>query len=159
MFFLGLCALGVIVALIALRATQASVPLVHAGRTATVITTRAAKTASSPRTTQAPTTHPTYTGTAETGTVESATTSAPTSVELVLTASRGDTWIAVRSRSAHGKALFQGTLAKGRTRTFNDHVLWVRFGAAANVDARLNGHPLSLPSGTLSVMITPRGLG
>lgn len=158
MFVLALCALGVLVALIALKETNTSVPLVHAEGTAAVITAKFTTTASSAPTTQAPATQPVDTGT----TVEGATTSpsgAPAGAELVLTASRGDTWIAVRSGSAHGKLLFQGTLSKGSTQTFTGPVLWARFGNATNVDARLNGQSLSLPSGTVSIVITPQGLG
>lgn len=141
MFVLALCALGVIVALIVLKETHTAVPLVHAGDSSAVITRGFATTANTIAT-------------------PSESRAKPSSAaQLVLTASRGDSWIAVRAGSAHGPVLFQGTLSKGHARTFIDPVFWVRFGDASNVDARLNGQPLSLPAGTVSIVITPQGLG
>lgn len=45
------------------------------------------------------------------------------------------------------------------TRTFTGTSFRVRFGAAANLIARLNGQPLRLPGGTYSATITRTGLG
>jgi hypothetical protein len=139
-FVLALCALGVIVALIVLKETHTAVPLVHAEGSSAVITRGFATTANTIAT-------------------PSESRAKPSSAQLVLTASRGDSWIAVHAESAHGPVLFQGTLSKGHARTFIDPVFWVRFGNASNVDARLNGQPLSLPAGTVSIVITPQGLG
>jgi Domain of unknown function (DUF4115) len=140
-FVLALCALGVIVALIVLKETHTAVPFVHA-EDSSAVTTRGFATTANTITTP-----------------RGESRAKPSSAQLVLTASRGDSWIAVRAGSAHGTVLFQGTLSEGHARTFIDPVLWVRFGDASNVDARLNGQPLSLPAGTVSIVITPQGLG
>jgi Domain of unknown function (DUF4115) len=145
-FGLALCGLGVIVALIVLKETHTAVPLVHSEGRSAGITAGFATTANT-----------TTTATGDTGTT--APSGAPAGARLVLTASRGDTWIAVRSGSARGPVVFQGTLAKGSSKTFIDPTIWVRFGAASNVDALLNGKPLGLPVGTVSIVITPHGLG
>lgn len=72
---------------------------------------------------------------------------------------RSDTWVSVRKASRTGPVLFEGTMAGGDTRTFKGVSLSVRFGAAANVEATLNGRPLPLPGGTYSVQIGRSGLG
>jgi hypothetical protein len=55
--------------------------------------------------------------------------------------------------------LYEGTLPAGAARTFSGTSFDVRFGAAANVEATLNGKPLRLPGGTYSVTIGRAGLG
>jgi cytoskeletal protein RodZ len=81
----------------------------------------------------------------------------PASTQLQLTA-RSDTWVSVRKTSRTGPVLFEGTMASGDTRSFTGASLSVRFGAAANVEATLNGRPLALPGGTYSVQIGRSGL-
>jgi hypothetical protein len=146
-FVLALCTLGVLVPLIVLKETQTSSrPASNA--TATVATTAVATRGS--------------TGRAKTPTVEGRTTPLPgaqAGAHLVLTASRGDSRVVVRLGSAHGSVLFEGTLAKGETRTFTEPVLWASFTASENIDVHLNGQPLGLPSGTVSIVITPQGFG
>ena len=70
-----------------------------------------------------------------------------------------DTWISVKQSSSSGTLLYEGTLAAGAGKTFTGTVFWVRFGAASNVLATLNGRALALPGGTYSVPITSAGLG
>jgi hypothetical protein len=82
---------------------------------------------------------------------------APAAVTLRLTA-RNDTWLSVRTSSGH-TVLYEGTLPAGAARTFSGTSFDVRFGAAANVEATLNGKPLRLPGGTYSVTIRRAGLG
>jgi cytoskeletal protein RodZ len=82
----------------------------------------------------------------------------PASTQLQLTA-RSDTWVSVRKTSRTGPVLFEGTMASGDSRSFTGASLSVRFGAAANVEATLNGRPLALPGGTYSVQIGRSGLG
>ena len=138
-FLFAVCALGVLVPLIVLRETQTTVRLVHSEATTTVATT-----------------------TGSTGPLESGTTALPgarVGAHLVLTASRGDSRIVVRLQSAHGSVLFAGTLVKGEARTFIAPVLWARFTTAENIDANVNGQPLDLPSGAVSIVITPQGSG
>ena len=69
-----------------------------------------------------------------------------------------DTWVEVRSGSAGGNVLYSGILAQGSVKRFRDKKVWVRFGAAANLTARLNGRPLQLPPGTYDALVRARGL-
>lgn len=69
-----------------------------------------------------------------------------------------DTWLSVHLGSAAGKTLYEGTLGAGQRRTFTGSQIWVRFGAAADLSATLNGHELPLPGGTYSAQITRSGL-
>ena len=75
---------------------------------------------------------------------------------LSLTAAR-DTWVEIRSGSAAGTILFTGTLGAGTRKTFTAPALWARFGAAADVAARLNGRTLQLPAGTYNARFTAAG--
>jgi Domain of unknown function (DUF4115) len=78
-------------------------------------------------------------------------------LRLVVNASRGDSWIMVRSGSKTGKLLFQGILVKGRSLRVAGSVLWVRVGAGAHLDARVNGRLLTLQAGTFNALLTPSG--
>jgi hypothetical protein len=70
-----------------------------------------------------------------------------------------DTWISVRRGSRQGVLLFQGRLKATESETFTATSLFVRFGAAGDITARLNGKPLPLPDGTYGVDISSAGLG
>lgn len=120
-------------------------------------TSSATRQAANERTTTATTTTPPTTTAAATTTVPRTTTTAA-SVRLSLRA-KADTWLLVRRTSASGRLVYQGTLATGDSRTFTGTSFNVRFGAAANVEATLNGKTLPLPSGTYSVTIGRDGLG
>ena len=77
-------------------------------------------------------------------------------VTLVVTASRGESLVAVRVDSEDGESLFEGVLAQGRSiRRFRPR-LWIRLGAAENVDLTLNGQPVErLQAGPLDLIATP----
>jgi DNA-binding transcriptional ArsR family regulator len=78
-------------------------------------------------------------------------------VVLVLRATRGESWISVRS--AAGRLLAERLLAPAASMRLHGTALWVRLGAAANVDLSTNGsrlHPL--PSRAAVVVVTPRGM-
>jgi hypothetical protein len=78
-------------------------------------------------------------------------------VALVLRASRGDSWISVRSAS--GRLLDERLLASGTQVRLHGAALWVRFGAPANVDLSANGsRARPLPSRAAVVVVTPRGM-
>lgn len=132
------------------RPTAAAISPTRTSRSTTVAATTAAAT-----TTSATTSAPAATTTAPARPPASRPTPA---TRLRLTARR-DTWVAVRRTSPRGPVLFQGTMAAGESRTFTATSLSVRFGAAANVTATLNGRPLPLPGGTYSVDIGRTGLG
>ncbi|HYZ77446.1 MAG TPA: RodZ domain-containing protein [Gaiellaceae bacterium] len=81
---------------------------------------------------------------------------APSSVTLILRASRGDSWISVRS--AAGRLLAERVLARGTQVRLSAGAFRVRLGAAANVDLSAGGsrlHPL--PSRAAVVVVTRRG--
>ena len=150
LFLLGLGVIGVLVAVVILgrhpsKGASSATPTTTPSTTVPVTST-------SPYTT-------TTTANAPTTTTRS-TTSAPSPVptRLAVTA-RADTWVSIRRETATGSVLFEGTLAAGDSRSFRGTKFAVRFGAAANVRAKLNGRPLPLPSGTYSTTISPAGLG
>ena len=81
---------------------------------------------------------------------------APSNVALVLRASRGDSWISVRS--ATGRLLAERVLKRGTRVRLSGAAFSVRLGAAANVDLSANGsrlHPL--PGRAAVVVVTLRG--
>ena len=78
---------------------------------------------------------------------------APAGPTLILSAARGDCWVEVRAGSASGEALYAGTLATGRSLRFNRPKLWLRLGAASNVDIVVNGRPSSVPPGTVELTV------
>jgi cytoskeleton protein RodZ len=87
------------------------------------------------------------------------TTALPT--RAVLAASRGATWLEVRSGSASGPLLYENTLQHGQTLPvkLKSGPVWIRVGAPWNLDVRLGGKILSgLPSSTGNVLLSRRGL-
>jgi hypothetical protein len=83
---------------------------------------------------------------------------AASTAALALTAARGDCWLSIRADSADGEVLYEGTLVSGRTIRFERERLWVRMGAAANLDLTLNRKRVALPAGTVDVVATPTGV-
>ena len=78
---------------------------------------------------------------------------------FVITASRGDSWLLVRSGSFRGRTLFEGMLARGDRLRFRASPLWVRFGAASNTEVRVDGRRLRLPAaGTFDAYVGARGV-
>jgi Helix-turn-helix domain/RodZ C-terminal domain len=80
----------------------------------------------------------------------------PVAARVVLTAARGDCWLAVHLRSAAGKQVFQGTLERGRSVPFTSKRLWINMGAPENLVVKVNGKARRLPSGSPSVVIVTR---
>jgi hypothetical protein len=66
------------------------------------------------------------------------------SARVELRATRGDSYMIVRSRSAIGKILYQGTLEKGQRQRFDGKVLWLRLETPRNVLVKLNGNRVEL---------------
>ena len=65
---------------------------------------------------------------------------------LELRATRGDSYLLVKRRSALGEILYQGTLERGQKQRFDGQVLWVRLEAPQNVLVRRNGNKVRLPA-------------
>jgi hypothetical protein len=72
---------------------------------------------------------------------------------LVVRASRGDCWVAVRVGSPSGPVLYERILARGGTLRFGlQKKLWVRLGAPWNADVTLRGKALGgLPHAPLNL--------
>lgn len=152
-FWIGILAIGALVALIVLQKKTGLFETRHAPGGAPLVTTVAASTDAAGSTSPPGTTSPS----------EGETTTAPkpaaaaTAVRLKLSPTF-DTWVEVRSGSAGGNVLYSGILTQGSVKRFRDKRLWVRFGAAANLTARLNGRSLDLPPGTYEAIVRARGL-
>jgi hypothetical protein len=82
---------------------------------------------------------------------------APSEASVVLRASRGDSWISVRSAS--GRLLDDRLLAEGSLLRLRGTALRIRLGAAGNVDLATNGSRLhALPARAAVVVVTRRGM-
>jgi cytoskeletal protein RodZ len=79
----------------------------------------------------------------------------------VLTASRGDCWLWVRSGTASGPTVYEATLAQGKTLPVNlkDGPVWIRMGDPPSLDIHLGGKLVhGLPSQPGNVLLTSRGI-
>jgi hypothetical protein len=80
----------------------------------------------------------------------------PGDARLVVRASRGDSLLSVHADSELGEILYDGVLAQGRSVSLFGPRLWIRLGAAENVDLTLDGRPVErLPAGQLELVATP----
>lgn len=96
----------------------------------------------SPTTTASPTPSTTPTVLAPTST--GFATPAAGSVNVFVTASRGDSWLSVSN--ATGISLFSGRLRQGQSQTFSDsNSINIRYGNAGAVDVVVNGSPTPIP--------------
>ena len=79
---------------------------------------------------------------------------------LVLYADGGDSWLRVRSRSATGKLLYEGTLQAGQTQRFvDDKRLWLQVGAPAYLKGTVNGKRIrNMPAGPAIAVVKADGL-
>ncbi|MGH3071046.1 MAG: helix-turn-helix domain-containing protein [Gaiellaceae bacterium] len=66
-------------------------------------------------------------------------------VRLEFQATRGDSYLIVRAKSALGEVLYQGTLERNQKQRFDDRVLWVRLESPQNVLVKRNGNRVKLP--------------
>jgi hypothetical protein len=72
---------------------------------------------------------------------------------VVLSAVRGDCWLAVRVGGESGQVLFEGVLAQGDSLRFKRRKLWLRLGAASNLEISVDGKPAEVPPGTVDVVL------
>ena len=105
----------------------------------------------------------TPTGSTGTSTQQEPVTPAPASkkkTRLVLYADGGDCWLRVRSKSATGKLLYEGTLQAGQTQRFVDNKrIWLQLGAPAYLKGTVNGERISnMPNGPAIAVVKPEGL-
>ena len=79
----------------------------------------------------------------------------------VVVASRGNSWLWVRSSSAAGPTLYQGTLIQGKTLPVNlkNGPVWIRIGDPTSIDVRLGGKLVhGLPTQVGNVLLTRSGI-
>ena len=79
----------------------------------------------------------------------------------VVVASRGESWLWVRSGSAAGPTVYQGTLLEGKTLPVNlkKGPVWIRIGQPSSIDVRLGGKLVhGLPTQVGNVLLTRRGI-
>jgi cytoskeleton protein RodZ len=79
---------------------------------------------------------------------------------LVLNAVGGDCWLRVRSGSATGELLYEGTLQQGQTQRFAKWKrLWIQLGAPVYLQAKLNGDRVkNFPTSPSVVAVTAKGV-
>jgi hypothetical protein len=80
---------------------------------------------------------------------------APAATLVIVTASRGDSWISARLGSEDGRVLDERVLTQGESAQFRGTRIWLSIGAAGNVDVTVDGKPRTLAPGTVSVVLTP----
>ena len=80
-------------------------------------------------------------------------------VRLVLYADGGDCWLQVRSKSATGKLLYEGTLQAGQTQRFvDDKRVWMQLGAPAYLKGTVNGERIrNMPNGPAIAVVKADG--
>jgi hypothetical protein len=78
---------------------------------------------------------------------------------FAVTTARGGSWLQIRSGTFRGRTLFDGVLPVGKTLRLRSQRLWIRFGAAANVELAIDGRRARLPAfGTFDAFAGPRGV-
>ena len=79
----------------------------------------------------------------------------------VVVASRGSSWLWIRSGSAAGPTVYQGTLLQGKTLpvSLTKGPVWMRIGDPTSIDVRLGGKLVhGLPTQVGNVLLSRRGL-
>jgi Domain of unknown function (DUF4115) len=72
---------------------------------------------------------------------------------VTLSAVRGDCWVSVRAGTEAGQTLYEGVLAQGDELRFRQRKLWLRLGAASNLEISVDGKPAEVPAGTVDVVL------
>jgi cytoskeleton protein RodZ len=75
---------------------------------------------------------------------------------LVVSATRGPSWMEVRSGARGQRLVYSGTLERGQRKTFEARVLQLAIAEPVNVAIRLNGNRVALPAGTTFVVTAKR---
>jgi len=87
--------------------------------------------------------------------------SAALPTRAVVVASRGNSWLWVRSRGTAGPTVYEGTLLEGKTLPVNlkSGPVWIRIGDPTSIDIRLGGKLVhGLPTQVGNVLLTRRGI-
>ncbi|MGH2934310.1 MAG: RodZ domain-containing protein [Gaiellaceae bacterium] len=86
---------------------------------------------------------------------------APLPTRATVVASRGDSWLWVRSGSASGPTVYEGTLLQGKTLPVNlkNGPVWIRMGDPPSLDVHLGGKLMhGLPAQVGNVLLTRHGM-
>jgi hypothetical protein len=76
----------------------------------------------------------------------------PVLTQVVLTATRGHSWIEARTGSSTGRSLYAGVIEQGQTVRLRAPTVWVSAGAAGNIDLRVDGR--AAPPGSFTGTVT-----
>lgn len=79
--------------------------------------------------------------------------STPRNSTVVLTAVRGACWLSVRLGAESGEVLYEGVLAQGDSLRFKRRKLWLRLGAASNLEISVDGKRADVPVGTVDLIL------
>jgi cytoskeleton protein RodZ len=80
----------------------------------------------------------------------------PEQAKLILTAARGDSFLQVRAGGVNGRLLWEGTLEQGQVQRFLKYRrLWLDLDEPQNLNAKLNGRRVELPTEPAVVLVTP----
>jgi hypothetical protein len=76
---------------------------------------------------------------------------------VVLAATRGDSWVEARAGSSTGRLLYTGMLVQGQKESVSAGRVWLRLGAASHLDVLVNGRPPREGPllGTLDIILGP----
>jgi hypothetical protein len=77
-------------------------------------------------------------------------------VTLVVRATKGSSWMEVRTGSSSGRLLYSGTLEQGQSKRFEARQLQLALAEPKNVLVRRNGNRIDLPAGTAFVVTSRR---
>jgi cytoskeleton protein RodZ len=112
-----------------------------------------------------PSTSPTTTATHHTTTTTQRRHSKPTAparpTRAVVVASSGSSWLWIRSGSATGPTVYEGTLLEGKTLSVSlkHGSVWIRIGDPTSIVIRLGGSPVrGLPTQAGNVLLTRSGI-
>lgn len=75
---------------------------------------------------------------------------------LVVRATRGRSWMEVRTGSSSGELLYSGTLEQGQRKAFDGRALQLALAKPRNVTVRVNGGFAELPAGTTFLVTAQR---
>jgi hypothetical protein len=79
----------------------------------------------------------------------------PELVTVVVTATRGDCWVAARAGSESGRVLEERVLLQGESVRLRARRVWLSLGASSNVDVLVDQRPREVPAGTVALVLAP----
>jgi cytoskeleton protein RodZ len=89
------------------------------------------------------------------GAAPEGTEAPPARARLVLTAARGDSFLQVRRGGVNGRLIWEGTLEEGQTQRFVRYRrLWLDLDDPQNLNAKLNGRRVRLPTEPAVVLVS-----